>query len=138
MTSAPEPSRPPGPAPDNAVPREQVDPPRSRPVPVKHRVTGTRIGDVWIASISFALVLLLLLIFIMQNSQSVEISFLWLNGHLPLGVAMLLSAVLGVLLVVIPGTARIVQLRMVARRRSRRDPTTRRPDAAKPGATPPA
>jgi uncharacterized integral membrane protein len=105
---------------------------------VKRRVPRTRIGDVWIASISFALVLLLLLIFIMQNSRSVEISFLWLNGHLPLGVAMLLSAVLGVLLVVIPGTARIVQLRMVARRRSRQDATTMRPDAAKPGATPPA
>ncbi len=59
--------------------------------------------------------LLLLLTFILENSQRVDISFFGAHGHLPLGVALLLAAVLGVLLVVIPGTARIVQLRMVAR-----------------------
>ena len=138
MTSAPEPPRPPRPAPDSAPPREQVDPPRPGPVLVQHKVTGTRIGGVWIASILFALVLLLLLIFIMQNGRSVEISFLWMDGHLPLGVALLLAAVLGVLLVVIPGTARIVQLRMVARRHSRQDATRMKPGGPKPGATPPA
>lgn len=126
MTSAPEPPRPPRPAPDSAPPREQVDPPSPGPALGQHKVTGTRIGGVWIASILFALVLLLLLIFILQNNRSVEISFLWLDGNLPLGVALLLAAVLGVLLVVIPGTARIVQLRMVARRHSKQDATTRK------------
>ena len=79
-------------------------------------VRRTRIGGWWVASALFAVVLLLLLIFILENSQRVDISFFGAHGHLPLGVALLLAAVLGVLLVVIPGTARIVQLRMVARR----------------------
>lgn len=56
------------------------------------------------------------------------------HGHLPLGVALLLAAVLGVLLVVIPGTARIIQLRITARRHRRLDTTT----PASPAATPAA
>jgi len=85
-------------------------------MPAQHVVRRTRIGGWWVASALFAVVLLLLLIFILENGQRVDISFLGAHGHLPLGVALLLAAVLGVLLVVIPGTARIVQLRMVARR----------------------
>jgi len=34
------------------------------------------------------------------------------HGHLPLGAALLLAAVLGALLVIIPGTGRILQLRL--------------------------
>jgi uncharacterized integral membrane protein len=64
----------------------------------------------------FAVILLLLLIFILQNGHTVAISFLGARGHLPLGVALLLAAVLGVLLVAIPGTVRILQLRITAQR----------------------
>ncbi|MGI8334557.1 LapA family protein [Actinomadura scrupuli] len=112
----------PAPAPAQAAPAAQGGT-GVRPAPrlEQHRVTGTRIGGIWIASILFAIVLLLLLIFILQNGKSVEISFFGLHGHIPLGVALLLSAVLGVLLVVIPGTARIVQLRIVARRHRGQD-----------------
>jgi uncharacterized integral membrane protein len=56
-------------------------------------------------------VLLLLLIFILQNRQSVQISYFTLRGHLPLAVAMLLSAVGAVLLAAIAGSLRIWQLR---------------------------
>jgi uncharacterized integral membrane protein len=82
----------------------------------------------WIASALFALVLLLLLIFILENGQRVNIGYFGAHGHLPLGVALLLAAVLGVLLVVIPGTGRIVQLRIVARRHRGID-ARRAPDA---------
>jgi hypothetical protein len=61
-------------------------------------------------------VLLFLLIFLLENGNRVEISYLGMHGHLPLGVALLLAAVLGVLLVAIPGTGRIIQLRATARR----------------------
>lgn len=81
-----------------------------------HVIKRTRIGGAWLASALFALVLLFLLIFILQNGNKVEISYLGLHGHLPLGVALLLAAVLGVVLVVIPGTGRILQLRATARR----------------------
>jgi uncharacterized integral membrane protein len=87
--------------------------------PPQHVVRRTRVGGMWVASALFAVVLLLLLIFILQNGQRADISFFGAHGHLPLGVALLLAAVLGVLLVVIPGTGRIVQLRRVARRHRR-------------------
>jgi uncharacterized integral membrane protein len=72
---------------------------------------------VWTALALFAVVLLLLLIFILQNSRSVEVSYLGAHGHLPLGVALLLAAVCGVLLVSLAGGARILELRATARRR---------------------
>jgi uncharacterized integral membrane protein len=72
---------------------------------------GTRIGAIWIGIILFCLVLLLLIIFILQNRQSVQISYFALRGHLPLTVATLLSAVGAVLLAAIAGSLRIWQLR---------------------------
>lgn len=70
----------------------------------------------WFAAASFAVVLVLLLTFILENSRKVQISYLGAHGHPPLGVALLFAAVRGILLVVIPGTARISQLRILARR----------------------
>jgi uncharacterized integral membrane protein len=74
-------------------------------------------GGVWVALVIAALVFLLLLIFILQNGQRAQVSFLGAHGHLPMGVALLLAAVFGVLLVALPGTARIIQLRMLSLRR---------------------
>ena len=118
-------------APGTAAPANQAP---AHPAPVYHVVRRTRIGGIWVAAALFAVLLLLLLIFILENSQSVSIGYFGAHGHLPLGVALLLAAVLGVLLVVIPGTARIIQLRITARRHRRLD--TKPP--ASPAATPPA
>jgi uncharacterized integral membrane protein len=87
----------------------------------QHVVKRTRMGGLWFASGSFAVVLLLLLIFILENGKSVDVAYFGAHGHVPLGVALLLAAVLGILMVVIPGTARIVQLRLTARRHRRAD-----------------
>jgi uncharacterized integral membrane protein len=81
----------------------------------------TRTSGLWVSIGCFAVVLLLLLIFILQNSHSVDVSYLGIHSHLPLGVAMLLAAVCGILLVVLAGTARILQLRATARRHRRAD-----------------
>jgi uncharacterized integral membrane protein len=102
-----------------------------------HEIRRTRIGGVWVAGALFAVVLLLLLIFILENGQKIKVSFFGAGGHLPLGVALLLAAALGVLLVVIPGTGRILQLRMAARRHRRADAASparaRPPSEAPPG-----
>jgi len=82
----------------------------------QHVVRSTRTSRTWTAAILSALVLVLLLIFILQNGQRVKVSFLGFDGHMPLAVAMLFAAVGGVLLVAIPGVGRMVQLRRVARR----------------------
>ena len=107
-------------------------------MPPQHVVKRTRVGGIWVASALFAVVLLLLLIFILENGHRVDISYFGAHGHLPLGVALLLAAVLGVLLVVIPGTGRIMQLRLVARRHRRLDAkrgdAAAQPPAAQPGA----
>ena len=110
---------PPATAPEQAAP-EQAAPPPSHPLP-QHRIKRTRTGGIWVAVGFFAVILLLLLIFILQNGQKVDISYMGMHGHLPLGVALLLAAVCGVLLVVLAGTARIGQLRATARRHRRVD-----------------
>jgi uncharacterized integral membrane protein len=84
-------------------------------------VRRTRTGGLWVALILSALVLLLLLVFILQNGEPVQISFFALQGVLPTGVALLLAAIAGVLLVAIPGSVRILQLRRAARRARPRD-----------------
>jgi uncharacterized integral membrane protein len=66
-------------------------------------------------------ILVLLLIFILQNGYTVEISYFGAHGHLPLGVALLLAAVSGILLVSLAGSARIMQLRATARKHRRTD-----------------
>ena len=73
-------------------------------------------GGAWVNLSIGALILAVLLVFILENPHTVNIAFFGVHGHLPLGVAMLLAAVAGVLIVVIPGTGRIVQLRRTARR----------------------
>jgi lipopolysaccharide assembly protein A len=118
--AAPEPAAPPAAAP--------------RPLP-QHRIKRTRTGGIWVAVGFFAVILLLLLIFILQNNTDVSVSYLGMHGHLPLGVALLLAAVCGVLLVVLAGTARIGQLRATARRHRKVD-AKRAAAAAKEPANP--
>ncbi len=77
----------------------------------------TRTGAAHASVISGVIVLVLLLVFILENMRSVKISYFGASGHLPLGIAVLLAAVGGALLVGIVGTARITQLRRHAKRR---------------------
>jgi putative membrane protein len=104
-------------APQQAAPPTAVPP----PLPPQHRIKRTRTSGIWVAVGFFAVILLLLLIFILQNGTQVSVSYLGMHGHLPLGVALLLAAVSGVLLVVLAGAARISQLRATARRHRRVD-----------------
>jgi lipopolysaccharide assembly protein A len=86
-----------------------------------HKIKHTRISGLWFAVAVFAVVLLFLLIFILENEKKVDIAFLGAHGHLPLGVALLLAAVCGVLLAILAGAARMAQLHSVARRHRRAD-----------------
>jgi uncharacterized integral membrane protein len=94
-----------------AVPRPQQSH-RSRRRP-------TRLGSLHVGLVVAAVALVLLVIFMVQNEHSVDVSFL--GGHLrvSLAVAMLIGAVAGALIVGAAGTARIGQLRRSARRDSR-------------------
>ena len=148
----PAPEKPPQVPPQPAAPLEQAPPVQAPPVqaqpepaapptavpsplPPQHRIKRTRTSGIWVAVAFFAVILLLLLIFILQNGTQVSVSYLGMHGHLPLGVALLLAAVSGVLLVVLAGAARISQLRATARRHRRVD-AKRAAAAAKQPANP--
>ena len=79
----------------------------------------TRISGLWVGVTVAAVVLLLLLVFIVQNNTYVTIYFFGWGGEFPLGVALLLAAICGVLLVAVPGYGRIIQLRRSFHRATR-------------------
>ncbi|OIJ27097.1 LapA family protein [Nocardioides luteus] len=75
-------------------------------------------------AVAAALVLLILLVvFMLQNSSKVEVQFLGADGNIPLGLALLIAAVGGGVLVAIAGIARITQLRISVRRSNRTTPS---------------
>lgn len=75
----------------------------------------TRMGGLWVVAALGAVILVLLLVFILQNGQRVEVHLFGAHLTAPLGVALLLAAALGLLLVVVPGAGRIIQLKRAAR-----------------------
>lgn len=79
----------------------------------------TKTSRVWWALAGGLLVLLLVIVFIAQNSNDVSIHFLWMHGKVSLGLTLLLAAVLGALTVVFLGAARMLQMRVQARRAHR-------------------
>ena len=98
-----------------------AEPPAAPPVGAPSTVPPrTRVSGIWVASIAAVVVLLLLLIFILMNGGKVKINIFGANPTLPLGVALLLAAVLGALLVALIGAARVVQLRHTTRKMARR------------------
>ena len=60
--------------------------------------------------------LAVVMIFIIQNANAVNISFLGAHLRLSLAVALLLTAIAGALAMAAAGTARITQLRRIMRR----------------------
>lgn len=85
--------------------------------PAKEPAVGfTRAGALWSALIAGFVILILLLIFITQNTVATDFRFLGWHWSLPLGVAILLAAVVGGLITVAVGTARILQLRRAAKK----------------------
>jgi uncharacterized integral membrane protein len=106
-------------SPDPSAPQPTTTGPSEAPTHpgAQAKIPRSRMGGVWVALVVAAVVLLLLLIFVLQNGQRADVSFIGAHGNLPMGVALLLAAVFGVLLVALPGIARIIQLRMLDRRR---------------------
>ncbi|WP_310777108.1 LapA family protein [Mycobacterium sp. Z3061] len=116
MTSTSPGSVPPdAPLPDHA-PSRKTPPPQSRPLPKDKASAFTRAGALWSSLIVGFLVLILLLVFIAQNTAPTAFTFLGWHWTLPLGVAILLAAVVGGLITVAVGTARIIQLRRAAKK----------------------
>jgi putative membrane protein len=100
------------------TPPAAATPSQPRPTPSEHTEGSsrppsarTRLSGTWVAVIVAAIVFVLLLIFILQNTESVDVSYFGVHGTMPLGVALLLAAIGGILLAALVASLRIWQLR---------------------------
>jgi putative membrane protein len=97
----------------------EVAAPHAAGLDSRGRVKATRASGLWIGLISAAVLAVLFLIFIAQNSRQVTIQFLGFDGELSLAISLLLSAVIGALVVAVPGIVRISQLRHALRKNAK-------------------
>lgn len=98
-------------------PTREETPPSS--TPGEDPLRGSRTSGLWIAVAASGIVLVLLIVFIAQNTDAVAVRFLGWEGETPLAVAMLIATVAGLFLATIAGSLRILQLRRRVRRGSR-------------------
>lgn len=118
MTSDPfaSPDPPPPPPPGGSVTPPMGSTPVKAPPPPESAVKFTKAAALWGSLIVGFLILIVLLIFIAQNTESAEFAFIGWHWSLPLGVAILFAAVAGGLLAVAVGAVRIFQLRRAAKK----------------------
>jgi uncharacterized integral membrane protein len=101
---------------DPAATAPQQDVAGPAPAPAG-RVPRTRTGTAWLGICSAAVALVVLIVFMLQNTRPVEVTFLWMHGSVPLALALLIAAVGAAILAMVVGGARITQLRRLSRQR---------------------
>lgn len=89
-----------------------VEPTPAQPTKVK----GSIAASTWIALIIGFLLLILLIVFILQNQQSVELNIFAWSGAFPAGIAFLLFAIGGALFMALIGVWRMLELRRQIKR----------------------
>lgn len=104
--------------PASATPTPVVAQPYTSNVATKEaeEIKFTRTAALWTSLIFGFLILIVLLIFITQNTESTSFTFLTWHWTLPLGVAILLAAVGGGLITALVSAARMFQLRRAAKK----------------------
>lgn len=104
-----------------AAPDEGSDPATAKQSGREHQdpLRGSRTSGLWVAIVASGVVLVLLIVFIAQNTDGVLIRFLGWQGEAPLAVALLAATVAGLFLAAIAGSLRILQLRRRVRRELR-------------------
>lgn len=106
------------PAAPSESPAGPANPAPPAPQP-RQPVRGTRTGRAWVAVCAAALITVALIIFMIQNTHSAQVTFLGMTGSTSLALMLLIAAIGGILLTLILGSARILQLRHAVRRRER-------------------
>jgi uncharacterized integral membrane protein len=102
-----------------ASPASSQSPVEGLAQPMTGRVPRTRTGAAWISICAAALGFVVLIVFMLQNTGSVQLSFLWMDGNLPLALALLIAAVGAAIVAMTIGAARMTQLRRLVRQRRR-------------------
>lgn len=80
------------------------------------RVPRTRTGAAWFGICAAAVASVILIVFMLQNTRSVEVTFLWMHGSVALALALLIAGVGAAIVAIAVGGVRIGQLRRLARR----------------------
>lgn len=119
-------SRPTPPAPEAERPTAR---PASRPTdevapadrrgadrPAEEPSGGGKTAGMWIGLILGAIILVLLLIFVIQNNVTAGFKYFGAEFDLPLGVAMLLAAIAGALVMALVGSVRMIQMSWTIRK----------------------
>jgi len=97
------------------VPKEDEAPPS---VP-STEIPSTRSSRAWIRLFPSLIVLVVILVFVFQNTKKIRVSFFTISGTLPLSVALLGAVILGAVMTLALGSVRIIQLRRQVRRKTR-------------------
>ena len=82
-------------------------------------VPATRTSVAWAGVWVSAIMLIAVIVFMLQNTRSVQVSFLGMDGALSPAVGFLIAMVAGVLVTLVLGTSRITHVRRLVRRRRR-------------------
>lgn len=86
---------------------------------LQRSVPSTRTSNSW-TFVALALVaLVVVLVFILENLHATEATFFGIHWRIPLGLDLLIAALLGATAVFVVGAARTLQLRLLARRTMR-------------------
>ncbi|MBF4161721.1 LapA family protein [Nocardioides acrostichi] len=97
-------------------PRESPRQHPPAPVSEDNPLRGSLTSGVWVATVGFGIVLVLLVIFIAQNTTATPVKFLGWQGDFPVAVVVLIAVAAGILLTAAAGTLRILQLRRRTKR----------------------
>ena len=77
---------------------------------------GGKTAGMWIGLILGAIILVMLLIFVLQNNQTAGFQYFATEFDLPLGIAMLLAAIAGALVMALVGSVRMMQMSWTIRK----------------------
>jgi len=92
-----------------------LEPAGEAPARPNPRVPRTRTSAVWFGVWAGVAALILLIVFVAQNTGGMQISFLWMEGQIPIALALLIAGVAGALIAMAVASVRIIQLRKLVR-----------------------
>lgn len=118
MTQTPDSTQPAGPTPSStpsatppASKKSEPAPSSTRPAPARDPLRASRTSGFYTAVIGLGVVLVLLIIFITQNTDPASVKFLVWEGTAPQAVLLLIATAAGIFLTATAGSLRLLQVR---------------------------